>query len=181
MVIGYLLVFWLFAVPWLPVSKQAINQPRDAQQPQPIEFSLHLDKSEVTPGETVRLEEIIPVEKKVRIRSISHDALRIGEYNPQIACLVNLPTRPFRFVNPSEEFSHLPGSVTASHARVPDLLTCTTRGRVFQFQPKCLGIYLLTVSWSLEGHENWISSTPIVLLVKGTPDESDISRLGRAG
>jgi hypothetical protein len=135
-----------------------------------VEIALRLDKPEVTPLETVCLEESIPASMDARVTLIGHDIVRIGCYDRQLGKLVNLRRSLFSAVKPNVSFDELPELLASSHPMLFDIRTPTHKGIQFTFRPNRLGIFLITTTWYLRNREARISSSPVVLVVKPPVD-----------
>jgi hypothetical protein len=131
-----------------------------------VEITSCVQKSEVAVGETVRLQELIPQAMKVEIRSISHRVLRIGGYSQARGKLVNFPESAFSIAMADDEFVDLPGSLGMSHGLDFEVKDPRYKGVEFEFHAKRAGIYLITSRWRISGSEEWITSAPLVLVVK---------------
>src|SRR5437879_773959 len=49
-----------------------------------VEISLEIDKSQVRPGESIRLTELVPRVAKARVDVIRHSVLRIGRFDKKL-------------------------------------------------------------------------------------------------
>src|SRR5207249_819198 len=112
--------------------------------PRPVEITLRLDKAEVTPGETVSLQELIPATLDDHMISIGHQVLRIGSYDRKLGKLVNLSEELFSSVNPDKVFDNLPGGSIAPHGLPFDIRTSKHKGIEYKFRANRLGIFLMT-------------------------------------
>ena len=139
----------------------------------PCLITLRLNKWEVTPEETVYLEELVPVEMQVEIdRSISHDVIEIGRYDKQSGRLVTIrDARFYRTILHTEGFDDLPRSLGASHPIPFKIKNLRHKGISFEFRPRRLGIFLITATWSLRDSGGLITSQPVVLVVRPPLDE----------
>ncbi len=136
------------------------------------EITLRLDKPEVTPGEIVSLEELIPTVMDAKVTGISHDILRIGCYDRHLGRLVNLSKPSFSQVNPHRLFDKLPESRASPHGVLFDIRTPKYKGVEFSCRPNRLGVFLLTATWYLWNREAGIASNPVILVVKPPVDIS---------
>ncbi|GBD35479.1 hypothetical protein HRbin36_00591 [bacterium HR36] len=152
-------------------SDKAIGQATLSEE-LPVIITLRLNKSEVTPEETVRLEQLVPAEIELEIgRSVWHDVIEIGRYDKQSGCLVAISDpRFYRTIEYTEGFDELPRSLGASHPIPFKIKDGRHKGIWFEFRSRRLGIFLITATWSLcDG--GYITSQPVVLVVKPPLDE----------
>jgi hypothetical protein len=145
--------------------------------PVPVEVTLQPVKNEVTPGERVMLEEVIPVQMNVQVDGINHTGLRIGHYDRQLEKLVNRDASSFSEVSPAKTFDGLPGILRFSHAMYFEIRTPKFKGTRFVFRPTRLGIFLITSEWHLRNQKRTISSNPVVIVVKPPVDRRGAVRV----
>jgi hypothetical protein len=141
------------------------------QEEEPVAISLKISPSEITPGQPITLQELLPPRPKVAVATISHYCLRIGSYNPTLKKLCNSQVRLFLHTSVFSEFDGLPGGLRSVPPTAQfDITTKAAIGFAFRFRAKRLGIYLIKASWTLANHEV-IYSAPIVLVVKPPIDD----------
>jgi len=145
--------------------------------PVPVEVTLRPVKTEVTPGEKVMLEEVIPAQKNVQVDGINHTVLRIGHYDRQLEKLVNRESSSFSDVSPAKAFDGLPGILRFSHAMYFEIRTPKFKGTRFVLRPTRLGIFLITSEWHLRNQTRTISSNPVVIVVKPPVDRRGAVRV----
>ncbi len=137
-----------------------------------IKVRLALDKAEITLGETVKLEESIPVKPEVKVSGFTRTVTRIGRYDPQSGGTVNLRPKDFEDITGlcDDRDGALPAISGFSNPRMLPDLGKGRRGIVTEFVPKRLGIFLIQTRWSVSGDSDW-HSPPIVLVVQPPTDE----------
>jgi hypothetical protein len=165
-VVSAVLVTFVMVWQTLPIRSAVLDFPGR----QAGDISVRIDKQEVVPGELVRMEETIAAKKNARVIGVKHDVLRIGRFDPSTNGLVNLDKDEFRLVSNDQNFDNLPWNLGMSHGMSFDVQNPRRKGTEFEFRPKRLGIYLITVSWLLRENDASISSYPAVLIVKPPVD-----------
>ena len=170
---GVTLFLACFAM-WVPFAAVggSCREAKPSEAP-PVEVTLRLEKAEVTPEETVRLEELIPAKMKAEVRTVMHRILEIGRYDRHRGKLINVEyPSPFMPINFDEGFDDLPRGLVSSHPMAFDILTPRQKGIEFSFRPRRLGIFLITATWGLENQDD-ITSQPVVLVVKPPLDKNN--------
>jgi hypothetical protein len=130
-----------------------------------VRIKVALERSEVAPGESVRMTATVPKAANVKVVCISHDVTRIGRYDQGAQGLVNLEAKDYRVVDLSKTFDGLPSSLMSSHPWDFEIRTPHVKGTEFEFKPKRLGIYLIQTTWLLRADGRPITSNPVVLVV----------------
>lgn len=134
------------------------------------QVTLTLSTPEAFPEKTVRLTETIPAGVAAKVRSVHHEAVRIGDYDPDADEMVPLDPDEFLSVDTDLEFTGLPCGLFQSHAAEPRELTPRTRGFEFDVQARRLGTYLIRATWHLDG-KGKLYGPPVVLTVRPPTDE----------
>jgi hypothetical protein len=146
-------------------------KPPAATRPEPaVEISLRLDKDEVTPEQSVRLQELVPASFEAKVDGTGHSVLRIGKFDAKRAELVNMDSAEFSLIAPDKVFDKLPGMLAFFHPIDFEVRTPRHKGVEFELRANRLGIFLITARWYLRDREGTIASAPVVLVVKPPKD-----------
>lgn len=135
-------------------------------KPFPVQITAALDKAQVSPGEEVRLSELIPADVEMDVSTISQKILLIGKYDKELNHLINLDPERYR-VSLGAEFEDLPfARAAASSVPFPfNVTTPKTKGFELTFKPKKIGIYMITAEWLLHKDGGRKVSQPVILTV----------------
>jgi hypothetical protein len=155
-------------------NSQSADPKREADEV--VGITLRTNVQEVTVGEFVRLEELVPASSKLKPQSVSHRVLRIGHYDKKLEALVNLETKQFCEENPDEVFSGLPSAQESEHGMRFNVINPRVKGIEFEFRPKRLGIFLVKAAWITDvivkdETVTRIRSQPVVIVVKPPLDK----------
>lgn len=123
-----------------------------------------LDKSEVTPGTTVRLTETVPANLAVKVHGFMHVVIRAGRYDRKSDGIVNLLPEKFEAVYGAMD-DGLPLINGFSEPRILDEIESGRRGKVYEFKPKQIGVFLIRTQWSVKDARHPWHSPPVVLVV----------------
>jgi hypothetical protein len=151
------------------VGMTSINRFTDNK---PMDLTARLDKWDICPGDCVRLEEQISSDIDAKVKMVLHHVVRIGRYDDNIGSLVNLDKEAFVDASAEHDFIDLPPNLSCNPFLPYSVTTPRTKGTEFEFRPRLLGIYLLTVEWILWIGEDkrTFSSNPVVLVVRPPKD-----------
>ena len=142
----------------------------------PIGVTLKLDRQEVVVGETVRISETVPADRKVLLSSISHETYLVGKFDERTGKMVSLPRFWFEPVFPHDAFDDLHDNLQISHPIdfnspvMNELKTPREKGWEFNFIPKRVGVYLIRSEWRFRNEKESLSSQPIILTVNPPRD-----------
>ena len=153
-------------------AKSTVDRPAELQPWESIiEITLKIDKAEVTPEDTVILKEVIPSAMDAKVVSINHTVVRIGRFDKKLGKLISIDRSSlYSHVNSKKEFEGLPGSLGFSHPFDFEIRTPKYKGAEFTVRPKRLGVYLIIASWLLRDRMDYISSNPVILIVRPPVD-----------
>lgn len=141
--------------------------PADPPATRPLELVTRLDRQTATPGEKVRIVELVPASADVLVRDIVHRVVKVAVFDRKAERLKNLkPERfePVLFVE--EEFADLPGNLAGPNGLAFDTRNPREKGMEFEFRPKHLGTYLIYTIWDFKKGGDRIESQPVLLVVR---------------
>ncbi len=147
-----------------------------AKPPRRVLITAELSRTHAFPGDSIRLTELVPVEREIRARSVSHTQHIIGEYDFATKSVINLNPEKARFCISGEGFdeSRITGSVGAAGDRpMPFMVTNPRReGMEWDFNARQIGIFLIKAEWKLYPSKEIIESNPVILTVSPPLDKA---------
>ena len=134
----------------------------------PALITAELSRAHAQPGDLVRLTELVPVNREIRVRSVEHTVHVIGQYDLATNNLVNRdPEKPL-YWGGDLLFDDWHGNtmVLCDKPFLFDVTNPREEGLEFEFKARQLGIYLIRAKWTLYRSKDVIESNPVILTVK---------------
>jgi len=163
-----------------PVAESVVDQappPRlvikPKTKPRPVLIAAELNRAHVYPGDTVRLTELVPTNREIRINRYDHTVHLIGQYDFTSHSLVNRDPEKALFWAGGLVFDEWRGSAMAfgnKHFQF-DVTNPRQEGLEFEFKARQVGIYLIKAEWKLSHSEDVIESNPVILTVSPPLDK----------
>jgi len=164
---------WVGAVTNRPTAVRPSSVRAEEPPPRPIKpkrpalILAEFDKSRVRVGDTVRLTELVPISRDIRVQSIAHTVYKIGEFDHASGELINLETEKFLYAGDDVVFGESGGiHVALGDKYFPySVMNPRQEGLEFEFRAQQLGIFLVKAKWTLWRSQEVIESNPVVLTV----------------
>jgi hypothetical protein len=155
----------------------------EAPPPRPIEpkarprplvlITAELSQSRAHPGDVVRLTELVPSDREIRVSSYRHTVHIVGQYDLAANALVNRdPEKPLYSAG-DLVFDAWSGSATALGDKYFRFEVTNPRqeGKEFEFKARQLGIYLIKAEWTVYRTGEVMESNPVILTVSPSLDK----------
>jgi hypothetical protein len=141
--------------------------PRPAKALSPVLVTAALDKTHVHPGDAVRLTELVPIDREIRVHSVNHVVYTIGQIDRATGELVNRDPEQPLYAGVQAVFGPSRGSVMVLGDKPLRYSVMNPRqeGLEFEFKAQEPGIFLVTARWHLWRSDQVIESNPVVLTV----------------
>jgi len=150
----------------------APHLPKPKPRP-PVLITAELSRAHAQPGDLIRLTELVPIDRKIRVSRLKHTVYVTGQYDLASNNLVNRdPEKPL-YSSGDLVFDAWHGSATAAGDKYfPfDINNPRQEGMEFEFKARQIGIYLIRAEWQLYKSEETIESNPVVLTVRPPLDK----------
>ncbi|VTU00711.1 unnamed protein product [Gemmataceae bacterium] len=172
--VGLCVVAGVVVAPALPrqPAKPADNVVDKAEKKHVVRLSARLDRADVHPGDLVRLTEVVPAGKGIKVFAANHEFILVGDYDPKLGELVNLDRRENVFVRLEDRdpFEGLHSNLLMAHGFPLNVRTPREQGIEFEFRPNRIGIFSIVANWLVddkdEGKSQRWYSQPVVLVVR---------------
>jgi hypothetical protein len=131
------------------------------------EIILVLSKSRVTPGEKVRLTELVPNSQEGIVASRGHYIYLIGEFNRANQIFNNLKPKDYYWRKAEDDFDRLPSTLSAFNGAGFEFNVTNPRqkGFEYEFTTRHIGVFQITAYW-LVSNSAYYYSVPIILTVE---------------
>src|SRR5262249_19650956 len=129
--------------------------------PRVVGITARLDKHEAKPGEVVRLTEVVPAGKDVRVAGQGHSVYYTAYYDRKLGQFVALEPEQYSFRFP-EIFHGLPGATILGWNEFT-VTNPREKGYEFEIQAKYLGVFLIEANWLTK--DGRIYSQPVILTI----------------
>jgi hypothetical protein len=134
----------------------------------PVLITAELSRAHAQPGDLIRLTELVPVDREIRVRRLSHTVHVIGQYDLATNNLVNRDPEKALYSSGDLVFDKWRGDASGfgdGHFLF-DVTNPREEGLEFEFKARQLGIYLIRAEWTLYRSKDVIESNPVILTVR---------------
>lgn len=136
----------------------------------PTTLTTQLYPATSTPGEAIRLVELIPNHHPVVVCDVYHRVLKIASYDRRATTLRNLKPPLFVPQSADHDFDDLPGNLTGAHGIAFNTRSPREKGMEFEFRAKYFGSYLIYTAWEFKNGVPPLESQPVVLTIRPPTD-----------
>lgn len=133
----------------------------------PVLITAKLNRTHAQPGDLVRLTELVPVDREIRVNSVSHTVHIIGQYDLGTNNLVNRDPEKSLYSSGDLVFDGWRGDTSGfgdGHFLF-DVTNPRQEGFEFEFKARQLGIYLIKATWGRHRTGDAIEGNPVILTV----------------
>jgi len=159
----------------------AVEGPALVPEPKPtpprrVLITAELSRTHAFPGDSIRLTELVPVDREIKVHSISHTIYTIGKYDFLTESLINLDLEKAQnwIVGMGFGDSRISGTVgpAGDHAMHFGVTNPRQEGTEFDFKARQIGIFLIKAKWKLYHSDVVIESNPVILTVSPPLDKA---------
>src|SRR5262249_32856233 len=133
----------IFSAGYVALARTPTDDPlqKAKEPPRVVGITARLDKHEAKPGEVVRLTEVVPAGKDVRVAGQGHSVYYTAYYDRKLGQFVALEPGQYSFRFP-EIFHGLPGATILGWNEFT-VTNPREKGYEFEIQAKYLGVFLI--------------------------------------